>query len=96
MAYRTEIDRALDEVVSDEGNRFQTIAAIHIFAARYDFILRGVNAGNPSPTTRTFSVGVSFSGLCVEHPELFQELRTQKTGCVVRKKHWWEYLFGLP
>ena len=28
MAYRTEIDRALDEVVSDEGNRFQTIAVI--------------------------------------------------------------------
>jgi Integrase core domain len=28
MAYRTEIERALDEVVSDEGNRFQTIAVI--------------------------------------------------------------------
>jgi len=28
MAYRTEIDRALNEVVSDEGNRFQTIAVI--------------------------------------------------------------------
>lgn len=28
MAYRTEIDRALDGVVSDEGNRFQTIAVI--------------------------------------------------------------------
>jgi hypothetical protein len=28
MAYRTEIDRALDEVVSDEGNRFQTIAVV--------------------------------------------------------------------
>jgi hypothetical protein len=26
MAYRTEIDRALDEAVSDEGNSFQTIA----------------------------------------------------------------------
>jgi hypothetical protein len=28
MAYRTEIDRTLDEVVSDEGNRFQTIAVV--------------------------------------------------------------------
>ncbi len=28
MAYRTEIERALDEMVSDEGNRFQTIAVI--------------------------------------------------------------------
>jgi hypothetical protein len=28
MAYRTEIERALNEVVSDEGNRFQTIAVI--------------------------------------------------------------------
>ncbi len=28
MAYRSEIERALDEMVSDEGNRFQTIAVI--------------------------------------------------------------------
>ena len=67
-----------------------------LFLARYQFTLRGIERDtsmNVTMTTRTFSVGLSFPSMCHKYPELFVDLTTGQTGCLLKKpkKPWWKF-----